>query len=169
MKQLLSLIVAMDKNGLIGVDNRLPWRLPDDMKWFVEQTMGKPVLMGRKTYDSIPSKFKPLHGRQTIVLTRNRAYEAAGCAVVHSLEQALDAAANAPELMVAGGADLYGQCLARADRLYVTLVEGEFAGDTYFPSFDWQAWQPVFRRRHAADERHAYSFSWLILARPSSA
>ncbi len=163
---IISLIVAMDNNRLIGANNGLPWRLPDDMRWFVEQTMGKPVILGRKTYDSIPAKFKPLHGRHNIIITRNTQYQAAGCTVVQSLPAALAAAGDAPEVMVGGGAQIYAAALPLAHRLYLTLVEGAFTGDAYFPPFDPAAWRVIFRQEHEVDDRHAYRFTWLIWARP---
>lgn len=162
-KTLISLIVAMDQNRLIGADNGLPWHLPDDMKWFVEKTIGKPVILGRKTYDSIPPRFKPLRDRHNIIVTRNRAYEAAGCTVVHSVAAALAAAGDVPEIVIGGGTQIYAQTLPRADRLYLTLVDGVFQGDAYFPEFDRTAWRETFRQVHAADGRHATPFTWLIL------
>jgi dihydrofolate reductase len=160
---LISLIAVMDKKRLIGANNALPWQLPDDMKWFVEQTMGKPVVMGRKTYDSIPAKFKPLHGRHSIIITRNPDYEAAGCTTVHSLAEALAAAGDVPEIMIGGGAQIYAESLPIAHRLYLTLVDGEFSGDAYFPEFDQSQWRERFRQEHAADGRHPFPFTWLIL------
>lgn len=162
---LISLIVAMDKNRLIGTQNALPWRLPDDMKWFVQQTMGKPVVMGRKTYDSIPVRFKPLHGRHNIVLSHNPHYKAAGCTVVHTLPAALAAAGDAAEIMVAGGAQIYGESLPLAHRLYLTLVDGAFTGDTFFPVFDQTQWRELYRQQRPPDARHAHPFTWFILER----
>jgi dihydrofolate reductase len=161
----LSIVVAMDKNRLIGADNGLPWRLPDDMGWFVEKTMGKPVIMGRKTYESIPLKFRPLKGRHNIVLTRNHCYEASGATAVSSIAAALEAAGDVPEIIIGGGANLYAQLLPQANRLYLTLIDGEFSGDAFFPKIDWTAWQETFRQHHPADERHAHPFTWLILDR----
>ncbi len=161
----ISLIVAMDKNRLIGAKNRLPWRLPDDMRWFVKQTMGKPVIMGRKTYDSIPPKFKPLNGRKNIILTRNKKYQVEGCAVVHSLEEALHAAGDVPEIIIGGGTQIYTLSLPIADRIYLTEVDGIFDGDTYFPETNWAEWQESYRQTHAADVRHTHSFTWIILDR----
>lgn len=155
----------MDSSRLIGKDGRLPWHLPDDMKWFKDVTMGKPVIMGRKTYESIPDRFRPLSGRHNIVVTRNRAYRAEGATVGHSVEEALAAAGDVEEVMVAGGASLYQALLPRADRLYLTLVQGSFEGDVYFPEFDVTAWNETWRRDHEADDRHPYPFSWLILER----
>lgn len=163
---IISLIVAMDHNRLIGADGGLPWRLPDDMGWFVRQTMGKPVIMGRKTYDSIPAKFKPLHGRHNIIVTRNRAYRAPGCTVVHSLADGLAAAGEAPEIMIGGGTQIYAQTLPLAHRLYLTRVHGAFTGDAYFPDFDPAGWRETFCQEHAADARHSVPFTWLIWERP---
>ncbi|HRQ41184.1 MAG TPA: dihydrofolate reductase [Chloroflexota bacterium] len=163
---IVSLIVAMDHNRLIGANNGLPWRLPDDMGWFVEQTMGKPVIMGRKTYDSIPARFKPLHGRHNIIITRNRHYHAEGCTVVHSFPAALAAAAEPPEVMIGGGAQIYAEALPLAHRLYLTLIDGEFSGDSYFPPFDPAEWREIFRQVHEPDTRHAHRFTWLIWSRP---
>jgi len=165
---IISLIVAMDQNHLIGVNNGLPWRLPDDMRWFVEKTMGKPVIMGRKTYDSIPAKFKPLHGRQNIIVTRNLQYQAEGGTVVHSLAAALAAAGDVPEVVIGGGAQIYAEAFPRAQCLYLTLVEGSFEGDTYFPPFDQSEWQEIYRQAHEVDARHAYRFTWLVLVRPGN-
>lgn len=162
---LISFVVAMDKNRLIGVNGRLPWRLPDDMKWFREQTMGKPVIMGRKTFASIPDRFRPLPGRHNIVLTRRRDYDAEGVTVVHSIEAALAAAGSATEAVVIGGAELYAQLLPQADRLYLTLIDAEFEGDAYFPELDPAQWGETYRQAHPADERHEYAFTWLIWER----
>lgn len=164
-KPLIAYVVAMDEAGLIGADNALPWRLPDDMKWFVQQTMGKPVIMGRKTYDSIPLKFRPLPGRHNIVVTRNRDYVADCVTVVHSVEAALAAAGNVPEIIIGGGAQLYADCLSLVNRLYLTRVHGRFSGDTYFPQLNWSEWREIYRQDHPADERHAVAFTWLILER----
>ena len=161
----LSSIVAMDKNRLIGVNGRLPWHLPDDMKWFREQTLGKPVIMGRKTFESIPDRFRPLPGRHNIVLTRRRDYEAEGTTVVHTIEAALTAAGDEAEGVVIGGAELYAQLLPRTDRLYLTRIDAEFVGDVYFPEIDPDDWQETYRQEHLADDRHDYAFTWLIWER----
>ena len=104
--QTIAMVVAMDQNRLIGADNGLPWRLPDDMQWFVQQTMGKPIIMGRKTYESIPAKFRPLKGRHNIVLTRDHSYEAPGATVVHTVEEALATAGDVEEIIIGGGANV---------------------------------------------------------------
>ncbi|HID54095.1 MAG TPA: dihydrofolate reductase [Anaerolineae bacterium] len=167
-KPTISLIVAMDRNRLIGTAGSIPWHLPDDMGWFVKQTIGKPVIMGRKTYDSIPPRFKPLQGRHNIILTRQLDYAAPGCAVVHSPEAALAAAGDAPEIIIGGGAALYRRFLPQAGRLYLTLVDGAFSGDVYFPEWDTAVWRETFRQTHPADERHPHPFTWLILERPTA-
>lgn len=155
----------MDKNRLIGANGRLPWHLPDDMKWFREQTMGKPVIMGRKTFESIPERFRPLPGRHNIVLTHRRDYAAEGVTVVHTIEAALTAAGDVAEIVVIGGAELYTQLLPQADRLYLTQIDAEFDGDAYFPEFDLAVWHEIYRQEHLADDRHDYAFTWLIWER----
>lgn len=161
----LAMVVALDKNRLIGADNGLPWRLPDDMQWFVDKTMGKPVLMGRKTYQSIPAKFRPLRGRHNIVLTRDPLYQPPGATVVHSIEDALEAAGDVEEIIIGGGANLYAQLLPQTRRLYLTLIEAELEGDAFFPEFEGYAWRETFRHYHPADERHPFAFTWIILER----
>ncbi len=156
----ISLIVAMDRNRLIGINNKLPWRLPDDMKWFVEKTMGKPVVMGRKTYDSIPSKFKPLSGRENIIITRNPDYKAEGCTIVHSIESAIQ---DVPEIIIAGGTQIYELCLPIVNRIYLTEVDGEFEGDAYFPELDLTNWQETYNQKHTANKRNSHAFTWVIL------
>jgi dihydrofolate reductase len=164
----ISFVVAMDKKRVIGADGGLPWRLPDDMKHFRQVTMGKPVLMGRITYESIPDRFRPLSGRTNIVLTRQSGYSAPGCVIVHSLNEALAAAAGQPELMVIGGAQLYEQLLPQAERIYLTLVDGEYTGDVYFPQLDMSQWRELSRHEHTADEKHSVNFIILVLERISS-
>jgi dihydrofolate reductase len=161
----IAYVVAMDDNRLIGRQNDLPWRLPDDMRWFRDQTMGKPCIMGRKTYDSLPERFRPLPGRLNIVVTRNADYQAPGAVVAHSVEEALRAAGDAEEVIIVGGADLFRRLLPVADRLYLTEVHDAAEGDVYFPPFDRGEWREIFRQEHPADERHSLAFTWLILDR----
>lgn len=161
----IAYVVAMDENRLIGRDNDLPWRLPDDMSWFRRQTIGKPCIMGRKTYDSLPGRFRPLPGRLNIVVTRNRQYEAPGAIVVHSVEDALMAAGDVEEIIIVGGADLFRRLFPVVDRLYLTRVHGVVEGDVYFPEFDPAHWLETYREEHAADDRHAFAFTWYILDR----
>lgn len=159
---LISLIAAMAEDRVIGIDNRLPWRLPADLQHFRRLTLGKPVLMGRKTFDSIG---KPLAGRRNIVVTQDRAFRADGVEVAHSVDAALAAAAAAPELMVIGGASFYAQLLPRADRLYLTEIHHRFAGDAYFPAFDARGWRETSRSDHAADATNPYPYSFVVLER----
>lgn len=158
----ISIIVAMAENRVIGVQNRLPWNLPGDMQWFRSHTLGKPVLMGRKTYESIG---KPLPQRTNIVITRDASYRAEGCIVVHSIEEALAAAQPAEEAMILGGASFYEQLLPQSGRLYLTLVHAQIAGDAWFPEFDWDEWTLVERQDRDADDRNPYPYSFLILER----
>ena len=158
----LSLIVAMSSNRVIGVDNRLPWHFSSDLQRFKRITMGKPLLMGRCTHESIG---RPLPGRQNIVLTTDAGYRAEGCTVVHSLEDALRAADDAEELMVIGGASLYERLLPKADRLYLTLIEREFSGDTFFPQIDWADWTEVERISISDDPSVFFRYSYRTLER----
>ncbi len=161
----IAYVVAIDDNGLIGRENDLPWHLPDDLRWFRDRTMGKPCIMGRKTYESLPDRYRPLPGRLNIVVTRNTAYEAPGAVVVHSFDEALRAAGDAEEIIVAGGADLFNAFMSLVDRLYLTRVHGAAEGDVYFPDYDPAQWREIYRQEHPADERHDYAFTWLILER----
>ncbi|MBW2472126.1 MAG: type 3 dihydrofolate reductase, partial [Deltaproteobacteria bacterium] len=145
----ISLIVAMAENRVIGRDNQLPWRIPADLKHFKALTMGKPIIMGRKTYESIG---RPLPGRDNIVITGDTSYRAEGCQVVHTLEEALRSAGGAEEAMIIGGATLYRQTLKDADRLYLTLVKAQPEGDTWFPKIEPQEWREIRREVHRADE-----------------
>ena len=160
----IALIAAMAANRVIGRENRLPWRLPADLRHFKSMTMGKPVIMGRKTYESIG---KPLPGRSNIVVTRDPDYRAQGCRVVHSLEQALDAGAGHDEVMVIGGAELYRQALERAQRMYLTLIKAEVSGDTLFPEIAPQQWRELERESHCADEKNQYDYDFVTLQRVS--
>lgn len=161
-RPLISLIVAMAKNGVIGRDNRLPWRLPADLAHFKRVTMGKPMVMGRKTWESLPGL---LPGRRHIVVTRDRHYHAEGCTLVHSLEQALEVAGEVPEVMVVGGGTIYKELLPQADRLYLTQVDTEVVGDARFPEIDSSQWRELSRESHAADERNAFDYTFLELER----
>ncbi len=156
----ISLIVAMGENRVIGVDNRMPWHLSADLKRFRKITMGKPILMGRRTHESIG---KPLPGRDNIVLTRDPAYRSEGCIVVHHRDEAVRAAGDVPELMVIGGAGLYQEFLPVADRLYLTLVHQTFAGDTFFPTIDWAEWHEMSRGEIQQDEQSGLSYCFVDL------
>jgi dihydrofolate reductase len=158
---LLSIVVAAAENNLIGDRDRLPWRLPDDLRRFKSLTMGKPIVMGRKTYASIG---KPLPGRKNIVVSRHD-FQSEGCVAAASIEQALQAAEPAPEVMVIGGAEIYRQVLPMTDVIYLTRVHAEIPGDTYFPDIIWDDWMEVESEYHASDDRHAFAFTFLKLTR----
>lgn len=158
----ISIIVAMDKNNVIGKDNDLPWRLSADLKHFKAITMGKPIVMGRKTYESIG---RPLPGRKNIVMTRSSNFVAEGCTVVNSLDEAMQEAGNAEEIMIMGGAGLYEQMLEHASRLYLTEVHAEVEGDVYFPELDRGEWKELERDAHSADEKNELDYSFVVLDR----
>lgn len=159
---ILSFIAAVARNGVIGVRNTLPWHLPADLKHFKHLTLGKPILMGRATHQSLG---RPLPGRDNIVITRDLAYPAPGCTLVHSVDQALAVANGAEELMVIGGAQLYAQLLPQAQRLYLTLVHGHYAGDAYFPRYEPAHWHELSRDDHPIDANHAVAYSFVTLER----
>jgi dihydrofolate reductase len=158
----IAIVVAMADNRVIGRDNQLPWHLPADLRHFRQVTIGKPVLMGRKTHESIG---RPLPERTNIVVTRDRSYEAPGCVVAHSIESALKAAGDREEVMVIGGADFYRQLLPKADRLYLTLVHAEFEGDARFPELDDREWREVERTDCAPDANNPWPYSFIRLER----
>jgi dihydrofolate reductase len=139
----LSILVAMAQNRTIGINNTLPWRIPEDLKHFKALTMGHHMVMGRKTFDSIG---KPLPGRTTVVVSRNTELKIAGCVVAHSLDDALAACAGDDEIFVVGGAELYAQAMPLADTLYITEIQKEVGGDAHFPSFEKTGWQEVSRK-----------------------
>jgi dihydrofolate reductase len=147
-KPRISLIAAMAANRVIGIDNTLPWRLPADLQHFKRLTLGHHILMGRKTYESLG---RPLPGRTMIVITRNRDFAAAGCLVAGSPEEAIAACASDDEIFFIGGADLYRQALPLADRLYLTEIQRDIAGDAWFPEFDHNVWRETERRRESSD------------------
>jgi dihydrofolate reductase len=159
---MILLVVAVAENGVIGKDNALLWRLPDDLKQFKAVTMGKPVIMGRKTYDSIG---KPLPGRTNIVISRQPGLRIEGCTVVDSLDAAFDAAGSVPDIAVIGGADIYRQALPLANVIYLTEVHAAFHGDVTFPALSPDEWRETSRVPHPADERHAYAFTFVTLQR----
>lgn len=159
---LISLIVAMTRDHVIGKDNDLPWKLSADLKRFKQLTVGKPVVMGRKTWESIG---RPLPDRTNIIVTRQEAFEAPGCQVVHSLDEAIAAAGEVPEIMIIGGAQLYRDGLYKAERLYVTWVEATIDGDTRFPELDLTRWRVREETTFAADEKNAHPTTFQILDR----
>ncbi len=164
----LSLIVAMAENGVIGKDNGLPWKISSDLKYFRETTMGKPVIMGRKTFQSIG---RPLPGRVNIVITRDVTFAPDGVITALSLDMALDVGKNlalakgVEEVMVIGGAQIYELTLSDADRLYLTRVHGNMEGDTFFPPLNGDDWLEASRQRHAASEKDSHDYSLIVLDR----
>ncbi len=157
----ISLIVAVSRNGIIGIDNQLPWHLPEDLKYFKSVTMGKPIIMGRKTYDSIG---RPLPGRTNIVITRDSSWQAEGVEVARTLAQAMTlgqlacAQADVDEAMVIGGEQINRMTLPAADRLYLTEVQAEVEGDAFFPEFDVKDWHQVSEQLPEVTDTHPYRF-----------
>lgn len=165
---IISIVVAVGGNNAIGRDGDLLWRLPKDMQFFKATTIGHNVVMGRKTYESIPPKYRPLVGRVNIVVTRQDGYEAPGCRVVQSVDEAIEfAKANEEEeLMVIGGGEIYRQMFDRADRIYLTKVKHHFDdADTFFPQLSPSRWHLAQSEAHSADDKHAYDFEFQILER----
>ena len=160
---LISMIAAMDKNQLIGNGPDIPWQMPADRRHFRDMTLGKPVVMGRKTFETLK---RPLGKRRNIILTRNTAYKAPkGCIVAHSVEDVIQRSQEAEELMICGGAPIYQAFLPHADRLYITQIHATFEGDVYFPAFDITAWQEVKRIDGEPDAKNPYPYSFLFLER----
>jgi dihydrofolate reductase len=161
---IVSIIVAMDRQGGIGKENRLPWRLSSDLKRFKELTMGHHLIMGRKTFESIG---KPLPGRTMIVVSRDPEYRPADCLTAHSVEEALDVAASAGEgeAFIGGGAEIYRSALPMADRIYLTEVEAEVGTDTFFPEFDRSRWRETKAGAQPADEKNQFATVFRVLER----
>lgn len=154
----LTLIVARARNGVIGANGKLPWHLPEDLAFFKRTTMGHPIVMGRKTWESIG---RPLPGRRSLVVTRDRAFAAPGAEVVHSLDEAIRRCADASEIFVIGGAQLYAEAMPLADRLLVTEVDADFAGDTHLAAPSPQHWTESARERHPPTNRRPFAFSFV--------
>lgn len=159
---LLSLIAAMAKDRVIGKDNAMPWHLPADLRHFKAVTLGKPVVMGRRTFESIG---RPLPGRRNVVVSRNAQWLAEGVEVAASLDAALALLADCDEVMIIGGGQLYAEALPRADRLYLTYIDAQLSGDTHFPDYMPLGWQELERTRHPADEKNAYACEFVTLSR----
>jgi dihydrofolate reductase len=158
----ISLIVAMDRKGVIGKGGMLPWHLSSDLQHFKKITMGKPIIMGRRTHESIG---RPLPGRENVVISRNKDYQAKDCTVLNSLECAYVKYKDLDEIMIMGGAELYRQTIDKARRIYLTEVHAEQEGDTYFPKFDRESWEEIERHDFRADEKNEYDYSFVILER----
>lgn len=158
----ISLVVAMDKNRIIGANNQLPWHLPADLAHFKRLTINKPIVMGRKTYESIG---RPLPQRRNIIITRNADFRAEACEVFHSLDAALENLKNEEEVMVIGGGELFAQILSQATTLYLTIVDAKVDGDVYFPDWNANEWQEVESQFNQADEKNPFNYTFLTLKR----
>jgi dihydrofolate reductase len=161
----LSLVLARASNGVIGKNNVLPWRLPQDMAHFKKVTLGKPVIMGRKTWDSLPAKFRPLPGRRNIVITRDGSWQQAGAERATSLLEAMQRCQGEAEACIIGGAQIYVEALPLARRVYLTEIDHPFEGDTYFPALDAQQWREARRETHRSEGPPAFDFSFVVYER----
>jgi dihydrofolate reductase len=162
---MISIIVAMDENNLIGKDNELPWYLPADLQYFKKTTMGHPVIMGRKTFESIG---RPLPGRENVILTRDPEYQQENCTILHSMDELKAYTESKPdEYFVIGGAELIKQALSFASKLYITKIHHQFEGDTYFPPFDEKEWTLVSKTPGPVDEKNKYAHDYFIYERKS--
>jgi dihydrofolate reductase len=168
---ILSMIVATADNNIIGKDNDMPWHLPADLAYFKKNTLGKPIIMGRKTFESIG---RPLPGRRNIVISRDENYQAEGIDSVTSVEQALalvdgsDGSQGVEEIMVIGGGSIYAHCLPKADRLYITHIKAPIDGDTQFPNYDDGSWEKVSSELRDSDEKNAHQLDFCVYERVAS-
>lgn len=158
MKPIISLVAAMAKNRVIGKNNQMPWHLPADLKHFKSVTMGNPIVMGRKTYESIG---RPLPGRQNIIISRNKKYKVDGCVVVSCISSAIEMLNLEEEVMIIGGGFLYSETLSMADKLYLTYIDLEVEGDTYFPNYDQLSLTEIKRESHLPDTNNIYHYSFV--------
>lgn len=156
------MIVAHADDRVIGKDNDMPWHLPADLAYFKKTTLGKPVIMGRKTYESIG---RPLPGRLNIVISRDASYQAEGVTTVLSVDKALEVAGDVEEIMVIGGGAIYAHCLDKADRLYITHIKAKVDGDTTFPAYDLQFWNKVSSELRPADDKNLYDLDFCVYER----
>lgn len=161
---MISLIVAIDKNRVIGKDNRLPWRLPADLAYFKKVTLGSTVVMGHKTFESIG---KPLPGRQSCIITRDINYVMEGCSVCHSIEDVLKSY-HGEEVFIIGGEQVYSAFFPYADKLYITFIDDCFEGDAFFPTIDGQEWKLVSKVKGEKDENNPYDYYFIIYERNTS-
>ena len=161
---LISIIVAVSENNVIGRNNDLPWHLPADMKYFKDTTMGHCVVMGRKNFDSIPQKYRPFEGRTNIVVTRQKDFQSEGVTTVHSIDEAIAFAKskNETECFIIGGGEIFVQSLKYCDRVYLTRIHHSFDGDVHFPVLSLKEWKETSRRDISSDEKNKYPFSFLI-------
>ena len=167
---IISLIAAVSENNVIGKNNDLPWHLPADMKYFRDTTTGHCVIMGRKNYDSIPLKYRPLDKRTNIIVTRQKNFQAEGCIVVSSIEDALNEAKkkNETELFIIGGADIFKQTMDLADKIYYTKIHHSFEGDVFFPQIDLTRWKLTSRQDRQPDEKNKFPFSFCVYERSNN-
>jgi dihydrofolate reductase len=159
---MLSLIVAISQNNVIGKDNKLVWHMPADMRFFKNTTMGHTLIMGRKTFESFG---KPLPGRNSIVITRQKDWQYEGVVVVHSLEDAIKSAPADEEVFIIGGAEIYRQAMPLCKKMYLTIIHHDFEGDTYFPAIDFSQWNLTSDEKHPADEKNAFDYSFRVYER----
>ena len=157
---MISLLFAMDKNRVIGKDNDLPWRLPNDLKFFKELTIGNNVIMGRKTYDSMNG---PLKNRENIIVTRDKNYEVAGCKIIHYIDDILSINEKEPtkEWFVIGGEEIFKQILPYADKIYMTYIDHSFEGDTYFPEWNESEWEEISKTKGKKDDKNPYDYYFI--------
>lgn len=158
---MISMIVAMDRNRVIGNDNRIPWHLPADLAYFKKITMGHPVIMGRKTFESIG---KPLPGRENVILTQNKDYQSEGCIILHSIAEVLDFCGG-KDVFIIGGAQIYQTLFHYSERLYITFIEANFTGDSVFPEIDPRKWDLISKTPGERNEKNPYEFYFLIYER----
>jgi dihydrofolate reductase len=160
---MISLLVAMDRNRVIGKNNQLPWHLPADLAYFKKLTMGHTIVMGRKTFESIG---RVLPGRENVIVTRNPSFTKENCIIIHSIEKIKKLAAEKnDEIFIIGGAEIFKETLPFADRLYITKIEAEFPGDTFFPPFDESQWQLISCEKGPKDEKNPYDYYFLVYER----
>ena len=164
---IVSLIVAASENNVIGKNNQLPWHLPADVKYFRKKTMGHCVIMGRKNFDSIPEKFRPLQGRTNIIVTHQKNFSAPDCIVVNSIDEALREAKskNETEAFILGGGEIYKQSLVVADKIYLTRIHATVDGNVFFPEINKQEWEEESVLHCQSDEKNKFDYSFLVLVR----
>ena len=160
----ISLIVAVSENMVIGKDNKLAWHLPDDMNYFSNMTKGHSIIMGRKNWESIPKKYRPLPERKNIVVTRNNKFEDKGAIIVNSIEKAVEKARGfeEDEIFIIGGGEIYKLGFAYVDKLYITEIYANIDGNTYFPKWNKENWKEISRISHPKDEKHEFDFDYVI-------
>ncbi|MBS3102807.1 type 3 dihydrofolate reductase [Candidatus Woesearchaeota archaeon] len=159
---IISFVAAMSKNRVIGKNNKIPWSMPADVRHMRKMIEGKPLIMGRKTHESIG---RPLPDRKNIILTRDKSYKSKGCIVVHTQEEALKAAEGAEEVIIFGGEEIYRMFLPKANRMYLTIIDAEVEGDAFFPEYDKKEWKVVEKKEHKADEENKHDYTFITLQR----